>query len=125
MHNTPNLTNALYDGAVQPLHTLPHAPPCLGKDELFFSISPAQKAEAVEICLNCPFMVQCRENAYAYERDLPRAHRHGVWGGELPRARYFQDKVRKSKELRNGPDDPDRVQPDGMGRPGDILLVGA
>ena len=43
---------------------------------------PAHAARA--ICATCPVRERCLAWAMAQEGDLPRAYRHGIWGGTTP-----------------------------------------
>ncbi|MFJ4974160.1 WhiB family transcriptional regulator [Streptomyces coeruleorubidus] len=42
---------------------------------------------ARRICQGCPVQQQCAEFAQQTEGDLSHSHRHGLWGGQLPRQR--------------------------------------
>lgn len=47
-------------------------PPCAGRDDLFFSAEPPQRAQAAALCRTCPVIADCL--AYALTHDV-----HGVW----------------------------------------------
>ena len=51
--------------------------PCLHEPDLFFAESPADIAQAKELCGRCPFREPCLAGA------LDRGEPWGVWGGEL------------------------------------------
>jgi hypothetical protein len=46
--------------------------------------------DARRICERCPVQPQCAAYAQAAEGDVAHSHRHGLWGGELPRERADQ-----------------------------------
>lgn len=75
-------------------------PACQGHEnpELWFPFTAEDRDEAIDICLDCPIMVQCREIALTRKES-------GVWGGELldrgkptvlPSEKH-PDKIRKQK----------------------------
>jgi len=43
--------------------------------------------DARRICERCPVQLQCTAFAQESEGDVAHSHRHGLWGGELPRQR--------------------------------------
>jgi WhiB family redox-sensing transcriptional regulator len=43
--------------------------------------------DAKQVCAGCPVQQQCADFAQQVEGDLAHSHRHGLWGGQLPRAR--------------------------------------
>ena len=46
--------------------------------------------DARRICERCPVQRQCAAFAQESEGDVAHSHRHGLWGGELPRQRADQ-----------------------------------
>jgi WhiB family redox-sensing transcriptional regulator len=57
--------------------TVSSDPPCLHSPDLFFAESPADIAQAKQLCSRCPLTESCLAGA------LERAEPWGVWGGEL------------------------------------------
>lgn len=43
--------------------------------------------DARRICERCPVQRQCTDFAQESEGDVAHSHRHGLWGGELPKQR--------------------------------------
>jgi WhiB family transcriptional regulator, redox-sensing transcriptional regulator len=59
------------------IRTASGAPPCLHDPDLFFAESPADIAQAKQLCSGCPLTESCLAGA------LERGEPWGVWGGEL------------------------------------------
>lgn len=55
--------------------------------EVFFPKPGGRYQDAQRICAACPVRQQCAEYAAELEGNLAHSHRHGTWGGAVPRAR--------------------------------------
>jgi WhiB family redox-sensing transcriptional regulator len=60
--------------------------------------------DAKQVCARCPVKQQCADFADRTEGGLAHSHRHGLWAGQLPRARANQnakpDGVRSARRQR-------------------------
>ena len=64
----------------------------------------AREDAAVELCLNCPVMVQCDRYANSVTPDGRLAQSDGVWGGRLPKERREAFKQYRHRVAAPAPD---------------------
>jgi WhiB family redox-sensing transcriptional regulator len=59
---------------------------CKGMDtDIFYKLGKQEVQAAIEICLHCPVMLECRAYAIRYEKEYP--YRYGIFGGMRPEER--------------------------------------
>jgi len=75
-------TEAMFHDLVKATADAPEATPCQDNPDPYiapWSSKPTASRESAEdLCIDCPFMIQCRD--YARAAGEP----YGVWGGERP-----------------------------------------
>lgn len=81
-----------------------HAACCtVGDPEIFFprtpeNVDPSETLMALAICRECPVIAECRAMADQFEGTRMKSGLYGIFGGELPAARYTRRRrERKAK----------------------------
>jgi hypothetical protein len=81
---------------------------CLGlaksEDDPWFPVAATSSmayAEAREVCLTCPVLAKCLEQALAEERGRADGSRWGMWGGKTPKERSRIEKATRERERRS------------------------
>jgi hypothetical protein len=75
-----------------------------GEEDPWFPVAATSAlayAEAREVCVTCPVLGECLEQALNEERGRADGSRWGMWGGKTPKERARIEKAARERERRS------------------------